>query len=370
MSWVLDNVSRLFEDQTHPYPTDPTSEPGMMNVLLGPTSLGKTSLMRIMEGLDAPATGRMFWEGKDVTGVRVQDRAIAMVYQQVINSPSMSVYDNIASPLKLMGKSKSENDTKAQETAGLMKLTPMLSRKPLDLSGGQQQRYALARAQVKGAGLVLLCEPLANLDCKLREELCADILRIFRKSGSIFVYATTVPEAALLLGGNTATLSEGRITQFGPAPSVYRQPKNATMARVFSDPPMNFTRIVKAGDRINFGEGQVATATGALASLADGTCQVGFRADHLHLFTKGNDGLHCQCRLRVTRDYRSADPCASRPWRGPLARVDPWCPQAAIRRAGRSLAGNGPCPCRCRTWRACRSRTLCRSSVRGSEWHG
>src|SRR5690606_38491302 len=156
-------------------------------------------------------SGAIFWNGQGVTGERVQDRTVAMVYQQFINYPSMSVYDNIASPLRLLQVAKSEIDRRAREPAGLMRLTPLLDRRPLELSGGQQQRCALARALVKGAGLVLLDEPLANLDYKLREELRAEIPRIFEESGAIFVYATTEPEEALLLGGNTATLWEGRI---------------------------------------------------------------------------------------------------------------------------------------------------------------
>ena len=282
MSLVLDGVSKVVEGQNHITPTDLTLERGTMNVLLGPTSSGKTTLMRLMAGLDVPATGRVIWEGRDVTGMRVQDRKVAMVYQQFINYPSMTVYDNIASPLKLMGLNRSEIDRKVREAADLMQLGPLLDRKPLELSGGQQQRCALARALVKDAGLVLLDEPLANLDYKLREELRAEIPRIFEESGAIFVYATTEPEEALLLGGNVATMWQGKITQFGPTPSVYRQPRDATTARVFSDPPMNFTRFVKAGDKIDFGHGAVA-AQGALAQLADGPYTAGFRPDHLHL---------------------------------------------------------------------------------------
>jgi glycerol transport system ATP-binding protein len=300
MSLILEGVSKVVEGQHHIYPTDLSLERGTMNVLLGPTLSGKTSLMRIMAGLDVPATGRVLWEAQDVTGMRVQDRKVAMVYQQFINYPSMTVYDNIASPMKLMGVSRAELDHKVRETAELMQLTPMLERKPLELSGGQQQRCALARALVKGAGLVLLDEPLANLDYKLREELRAEIPRIFEESGAIFVYATTEPEEALLLGGNVATMWQGEITQFGPTPSVYRKPKDATTARVFSDPPMNFTRIVKAGDKVSFGEGQTAAATGALAGLPDGTYSAGFRPDHLHLSAQGGDGLHFKCTLRVT----------------------------------------------------------------------
>ncbi|MGY6548833.1 MAG: ABC transporter ATP-binding protein [Roseinatronobacter sp.] len=300
MSLVLDGVSKVVEGQAHIYPTDLTLERGTMNVLLGPTLSGKTTLMRIMAGLDVPATGRILWEGRDVTGMRVQDRKVAMVYQQFINYPSMSVYDNIASPLRLMGVSRSEIDRRVQDAAALMQLTPLLARKPLELSGGQQQRCALARALVKEAGLVLLDEPLANLDYKLREELRAEIPRIFEKSGAIFVYATTEPEEALLLGGNVATMWEGRVTQFGPTPQVYRAPCNATTARVLSDPPMNFTRVIKTGQQISFGEGQSARASGALADLPDGSYRAGFRPDHLHLAPKGQDGLHFRCTLHVT----------------------------------------------------------------------
>lgn len=299
MSLVLDGVSKVVEGQNHITPTDLTLERGTMNVLLGPTSSGKTTLMRLMAGLDVPATGRVIWEGRDVTGMRVQDRKVAMVYQQFINYPSMTVYDNIASPLKLMGLNRSEIDRKVREAADLMQLGPLLDRKPLELSGGQQQRCALARALVKDAGLVLLDEPLANLDYKLREELRAEIPRIFEESGAIFVYATTEPEEALLLGGNVATMWQGKITQFGPTPSVYRQPRDATTARVFSDPPMNFTRFVKAGDKIDFGHG-AAPAQGALAQLADGPYTAGFRPDHLHLTSQGAGGLHFACTLRVT----------------------------------------------------------------------
>ena len=147
MTLELRGVSKTVEGQTHIYPTDLTLEKGTMNVLLGPTLSGKTSLMRLMAGLDVPATGQIFWNGTDVTGQRVQDRKVAMVYQQFINYPSMTVYDNIASPMKLMGVDKAEIDRRVRETAELMKLTPMLERKPLELSGGQQQRCALARAR-------------------------------------------------------------------------------------------------------------------------------------------------------------------------------------------------------------------------------
>ena len=277
MTLELRNISKSVGGRVHIHPTDLTLQPGSMNVLLGPTLAGKTTLMRLMAGLDKPTEGRVCWNGEDVTDRRVQDRKVAMVYQQFINYPTMSVYDNIASPLRLMRVKRDEIDRRVRDTAAMMRLTPMLDRRPLELSGGQQQRCALARALVKGAGLVLLDEPLANLDYKLREDLRAEIPRIFEESGAIFVYATTEPEEALLLGGHTATLWEGRVTQFGPTPQVYRAPGDAVTARVFSDPPMNFKRIAVRG-----GVAGIHHATWP-ADLPDGDYLAGFRPAHLSL---------------------------------------------------------------------------------------
>lgn len=300
MSLVLEGVSKVVEGRTHIYPTDLELQGGTMNVLLGPTLAGKTSIMRLMAGLDTPNTGKIIWNGTDVTSQRVQDRKVAMVYQQFINYPSMSVYDNIASPLRLMKMSAGEIDKAVNEVAELMQMSPMLQRKPLELSGGQQQRCALARALVKNAGLVLLDEPLANLDYKLREELRVEIPKIFEKSGAIFVYATTEPEEALLLGGNAATMWEGRITQFDRTPAVYRMPNNAVTARVFSDPPMNFLKITKAGPTVSFGDGQSVPAAKQLTNIPDGQYLAGFRPNHVELHRHVEGAMEFATKLTVT----------------------------------------------------------------------
>mgnify|MGYP000656803056 CR=1 FL=1 len=275
-------------------------QPGAVTVLLGATQAGKTSLMRIMAGLDKPSSGHVHVDGVDVTGVGVRERNVSMVYQQFINYPGMTVYENIASPLRLMGKSRDAIDRAVRETAEMLRLTPMLTRKPLELSGGQQQRCALARALVKGAGLVLLDEPLANLDYKLREELRIEIPRIFEASGAIFVYATTEPEEALLLGGNTATLWEGAVTQFGPTPQVYRLPGDTQTARVFSDPPMNFVSCRKEAHRLTFGDEAHAPAHGASAGLPDGQYLAGFRANHITLNRRTGDMVEFRCTVGAT----------------------------------------------------------------------
>lgn len=299
MALELKAISRVVDGQTHIHKTDLVLEKGSMNVLLGPTLAGKTTLMRVMAGLDAPTSGRLYWDGRDVTGMRVQDRGVAMVYQQFINYPGMSVYENIASPLRLKRRSEAEIDKAVRDTAELLRLSPFLDRKPLELSGGQQQRCALARALVKGAGLVLLDEPLANLDYKLREELRIEIPRIFEESGAIFVYATTEPEEALLLGGNTATLWEGRVTQFGPTPDVFRKPQDVITARVFSNPPMNFIALTKSGGSLRIGEVDLARHA-AFDGLPDGRFTMGFRANHLELQATAPDAIAFPCRIAAT----------------------------------------------------------------------
>jgi len=300
MTLRLDGVTKVVDGRTHIHPLDLTLERGSMNVLLGPTLAGKTTLMRLMAGLDHPAEGRVLWDGQDVTGRKVQDRRVAMVYQQFINYPTLSVYENIASPLRLQRLPRAEIRRRVDEVAELVKLTPLLQRKPLELSGGQQQRTALARALVKGAELILLDEPLANLDYKLREELRAEIPRLFRESGAVFVYATTEPHEALLLGGNTATLWEGRVTQFGPTAEVYRRPKDATTAGVFSDPPMNFLAFEKEGSTLRLAGDRALPADRLAGALPDGRYRAGFRANHLVIDRPHGEALAFPAEVAIT----------------------------------------------------------------------
>lgn len=283
MTLILENVTKRVGPETHIRNVSLTLPKGSLNVLLGQTLAGKTTLMRLMAGLEAPSEGRIVADGKDVTGLPVQRRNVAMVYQQFINYPSLSVYENIASPMRVAGVARAEIEARVQEAAGLLRLTPYLKRKPLELSGGQQQRTAIARALCKRADLVLMDEPLANLDYKLREELREELPRIFAATGAIFVYATTEPAEALMLGGRTATLHQGRVTQVGPTPDVYRRPDDLVTAKVFSDPPLNTLRIVKGGGRVTLPTGGQIRATGPLASVPDGAYTIGFRAHHLAL---------------------------------------------------------------------------------------
>ena len=300
MSLVLDHITLTIGADQIIHDVSLELPRGTMNVLLGPTLAGKTTLMRLMAGLDRPTSGRLLLDGKDITGVPVKRRSIAMVYQQFVNYPTLSVYENIASPLRVARLSKAEIDQRVQQAAKLLRLEKMLGRTPLQLSGGQQQRTAIARALVKRADLVLLDEPLANLDYKLREELREELPRLFAESGAILVYATTEPTEALLLGGNTASLWEGRVSQSGPTAQVYRRPQNLDAARTFSDPPLNELPVEKRGAVIILADGRQFPAIGPLSGLPNGPYRIGFRVDDVTIGTASPSALSFPGEVAVT----------------------------------------------------------------------
>jgi glycerol transport system ATP-binding protein len=274
--------------------------PGL-NVLLGSTLAGKTTLMRVMAGLEQPSTGRVLIEDRDVTGVPVRDRNLAMVYQQFINYPSMTVYDNIASPLRLAKLPNPTIDQRVRALAETLRLTKFLERRPAELSGGQQQRTALARALAKDAELVLLDEPLVNLDYKLREDLRHELKQVFAQRRTTVVYATTEPQEALQLGGNTVVLSEGRAIQSGPTLDIFRRPATLEAARAFSDPPMNelHAQLDTSTNSVLLSGGlRVPLSTHALRALTNASRDVvlGIRAHQLAL-TPGNNTVAISGRV-------------------------------------------------------------------------
>ncbi len=300
MQLELQNIAKIVGQEVHIADISLTFESGSLNILLGPTLSGKTTLMRLMAGLEKPSSGKLLVDGKDVTGVAVQKRNVAMVYQQFINYPNLTVYENIASPLKIAGVAKKEIDTRVGEIASLLKLTDMLKRMPQELSGGQQQRTALARALVKGADLVLLDEPLANLDYKLREELREELPKIFSATGAIFIYATTEPTEALLLGGHTAALHQGRVYQFGPTIDVFHKPDNLTTAQTFADPPLNILPVTKLNNRMLFKSHVEVPVLGKLPLLPDADYTIGFRPNHLYLKPPSDKAIGVKAKVVVT----------------------------------------------------------------------
>ena len=298
MSLELKNIEKKVGLETFIYPTNLKLEKNTINVLLGSTLAGKTTLMQIMAGLDKPTAGEIWFNDQNVTGVKVQKRNVSMVYQQFINYPNYTVYENIASPLKITGVDVNEIKERVGKVAELLKLSPMLDKKPNELSGGQQQRTALARALIKDSDLILLDEPLANLDFKLREELREELPKLFENRECIVVYATTEPSDALMIGGNTATILEGKIIQYGKTLDVYNNPENLTSAEVFSDPPMNIAKVNKSGDSCSLSETNTTWKTNK--RIKDGNYTIGIRPHNVTVEKTSTNSVEIKGKVMIS----------------------------------------------------------------------
>ncbi|MDO8700042.1 MAG: ABC transporter ATP-binding protein [Rhodoferax sp.] len=285
MQLSLEGINKKVGPQTWLYDLSLAPRSGAVTVLLGATQAGKTSLMRIMAGLDVPSGGCVLVDGQNVVGMPVRERNVAMVYQQFINYPSLKVRDNIASPLKLRGEKNI--DQRVRELAEKLHIDMFLDRLPAELSGGQQQRVALARALAKGAPLMLLDEPLVNLDYKLREELRDELSALFAAGDSTVIYATTEPGEALLLGGYTAVMDAGELLQYGPTADVFHKPASLRVARAFSDPPMNLLPAMAGAEGVQLDGGPLLKL--ALPARSSGKLTVGMRASALHVSVREGD---------------------------------------------------------------------------------
>jgi glycerol transport system ATP-binding protein len=289
MQLSLEGITKRVGVQPWLYDMSLAPRPGAVTVLLGATQAGKTSLMRIMAGLDRPSTGSVKVDGQDVTGRPVRERNVAMVYQQFINYPSLKVAENIASPLRLRGGANASSGIaeRVRELAQRLHIDMFLDRYPSELSGGQQQRVALARALAKQAPLMLLDEPLVNLDYKLREELRDELAQLFATGDSTVIYATTEPGEALLLGGYTAVLDAGELLQYGPTADVFHAPASLRVARAFSDPPMNLIPAEAASLGVRLQAGPDLSVP--LPPAASKALTIGVRASALRVHRRDGD---------------------------------------------------------------------------------
>ena len=285
MQLTLNSISKTVGPQTWLYDMSIAPRSGAVTVLLGATQSGKTSLMRVMAGLDEPSSGDVLVDGKSVVGVPVRERNVSMVYQQFINYSSLKVFDNIASPMKLRGEKNVDQHVRA--LAEKLHIEMFLDRYPAELSGGQQQRVALARALAKGAPLMLLDEPLVNLDYKLREEQRDELTALFAEGNSTVIYATTEPSEALLLGGYTAVLDAGELLQYGPTAEVFNNPKSLRVARAFSDPPMNLISATANPGGLQLEGGLMLSLR--LPETKSHKFTVGLRASALRVSPQGGD---------------------------------------------------------------------------------
>lgn len=235
----LDGITKRYGDVDALNGIDLEVKSGEFFVILGPSAAGKTTTLRTIAGLERPEAGSVMFDGRDLTRAPVQGRGMAMIFQTFALYPHLSVRDNLAYPLKQTKVPSSESRRRIDEIASQLKITHTLDRKPSTMSGGEQQRLAIGRALIQNPELLLLDEPLTNLDAKLRHETRAEFKRLHRELGMTMVYATPDQLEALSMGERIAVLRDGRIVQTGTPDELYDAPLDSFVATMVGAPPMN-----------------------------------------------------------------------------------------------------------------------------------
>jgi multiple sugar transport system ATP-binding protein len=248
---------------------------GEFFALLGPSASGKTTAFRTICGIETPDAGTIELDGQDMTDAAMRDRDIAMVFQTFALYPHLTIYENLAFPLRQQGLDKNEIEIRIGEIGELLKLSHTLDRKPGTASGGEQQRIAIGRALIRKPQLLLLDEPLTNLDAKLRHDTRAEFKRIHRERGITIIYATPDELEALTMGERIGVLRDGKMEQVGTPDELYEGPDNSYVAGMVGSPQMNLIDAARAGNdveptvSVSFGEytsGQWAKSLGAFSS--------------------------------------------------------------------------------------------------------
>jgi multiple sugar transport system ATP-binding protein len=255
---------------------------GEFMILVGPSGCGKSTLLRMVVGLEDITSGDMVIGGKRVNDLAPRDRNLAMVFQNYALYPHLSVYENIAFPLRLAKElSESEIDAKVREASKTLELDEHLERKPGNLSGGQRQRVAMGRAIVRDADAFLFDEPLSNLDAKLRGQMRTEISRLQRRLGITTVYVTHDQTEAMTLGDRVAVLKRGVLQQLGTPRDLYEQPTNLFVAGFIGSPPMNFLPATVEGNSVKLPFGTVTIPQEKAAKAQDkGLLIAGIRPEH------------------------------------------------------------------------------------------
>ncbi|MGE3831059.1 MAG: ABC transporter ATP-binding protein [Parvibaculaceae bacterium] len=231
---------------------------GRFFALFGPSSVGKTTTLRTIAGLVIPDSGSLSLHGTDATHAPIMSRGVSMVFQSFALYPHLTVYDNFAYPLRESKVDRAEIDKRVKETAEMLKLSHRLERKPNTLSGGEQQRVALGRALIRRPQILLLDEPLTNLDAKLRHDMRAELKRLHRQFGMTIIYATPDELEALSMGEEIAVMRDGAVVQQGTPDELYERPADVYVASKIGSPSMNLIEATVAD-----GAGSLSTALGS-----------------------------------------------------------------------------------------------------------
>jgi multiple sugar transport system ATP-binding protein len=245
-------------------------QPGECLVLLGPSGCGKTTLLRLLAGLETPNLGRIYIGDRVVNDVPPPERDVAMVFQNYALYPHLTVFDNIAFPLRARRLPGAEMEPRVRAAAQRLGLTELLERKPAQLSGGQQQRVALARAIVRNPVVYLMDEPLSNLDAQLRGQTRTELKRLQQELGTTTLYVTHDQAEAMTMGARIALLKEGVIEQVGAPLELYRRPATRFVASFLGSPSMNLWPGQNAGGEVRVPGSDLRVAAGGAALPASG----------------------------------------------------------------------------------------------------
>jgi lactose/L-arabinose transport system ATP-binding protein len=280
---TLDKVTKRFGDVQVIHGVDLKIEDGEFCVFVGPSGCGKSTLLRMVAGLEETSSGSIQIGARDVTMVDPSERGVAMVFQTYALYPHMTVAENMGFGLKMTGHPKADVSRKVAEAARILKLEPLLARKPKALSGGQRQRVAIGRAIVRGPEVFLFDEPLSNLDAELRVEMRVEIARLHREIGATMVYVTHDQVEAMTLADKIVVLRAGRVEQVGRPLDLYNDPDNRFVAGFIGSPAMNFVAGVVEGSGVA-AKGLVQPLATKVALPADGSdVTVGLRPQHLKI---------------------------------------------------------------------------------------
>lgn len=230
-------------------------ESGKITVLLGPTGAGKTTTLRMVAGLETVTSGTIAIDGTRVNELSPKDRDVAFVFQNFSLYPRYTVFENIASPLRIRGFSGDEIARKVREVAQFLHIDHLLDRKPIFISGGEMQRVAIARALVRNPKIFLLDEPLTNLDAKIREEMRTELKRLQKETEATFFYATPDQAEALSMADTVAIINHGHLVQVGTPSEIYHKPRNVFVADFVGSPGMNFVPAVLEEGTLHVGPG-------------------------------------------------------------------------------------------------------------------
>jgi multiple sugar transport system ATP-binding protein len=272
---------------------------GRFFVLFGPSSVGKTTALRTIAGLVRPDHGRLEIFGRDVTQAPIAGRGVSMVFQSFALYPHLTVYENFAYPLREEKAAREDIDKRVKETAAMLKLTPRLERKPSTLSGGEQQRVALGRSLIRRPKILLLDEPLTNLDAKLRHDMRAELKRLHRQFGLTIVYATPDELEALSMGEEIAVLRDGAVVQRGTPDELYEKPADIYVAGKIGSPHMNMIKGTAAKDMASFETplGRIASPVKLKTAKAGEATILGIRPSDLRFAAKGETSIKSTVQL-------------------------------------------------------------------------